>query len=140
MGLPVFFPQPEIALVLPRGRRTSLPELCEEAGVKCRVTGISAQRRIWIAAALSMRIVRKPGTLSGIWLGVPKASFSRRALLALGMLAYGAFDYGARETLRGLPEARATVGPGRPRSPRPLDPAERQRRHRSKTRQPLIGS
>jgi hypothetical protein len=133
MGLPVFFPVPKITLRLPEGRSTSLPALCEEAGVACRVSGLSASRPLATATTPRMRVARMPGALSAVWLGIPPGSPRRRALLALGMLAYAVFDYGARETLRGLPESRAAAGPGRPRSARALTPAERQRRRRARS-------
>ena len=133
MGLPVFFPSCEISLELPAGRPVSIADLCHEAGVKCRVTGVAARRPVRVATAPSMRAVRRPGTLSEVYVGVPKCSPSRGALLALGLLAYSAFDYAARETLRGLPEAAAVSSPGRPLSPRPLSGAERQRRYRAKS-------
>ena len=132
MSLPVFFPVPEIALELPEGDPVTLSSLCEAAGVSCRVTGLSAGRHLKIAACPRMRVVRAPGTMSAVWLGIPPASPRRRALLALGILAYSVFDYGARETLRGLPESRAAAGPGRPRVGRPATPAERQRERRKK--------
>lgn len=132
MGLPVFFPSPEISLRLPEGVPTTLPDLCRAAGVSCRVSGLSTRRFLAMATTPRMRVVRMPGSLSDVWMGIPPGTPRRRALLALGMLAYSVFDYGARETLRGLPESRATVGPGRPRSARSLTPAERQRRRREK--------
>lgn len=134
MGLPVFFPEPEISLTLPTGKRATLGGLCVLARVKCRVTGLGAERIILIAPSRNMRIVRRPGTLSEIWLGVPPGTTRQRSLLALGMLSYGAFDYGARETLRGLPESMATPRAGRPRSPRALTNVERQRRYRIRHR------
>lgn len=115
---------------LPAGEKITLSSLCDLAEVACRVSGISAERSIFVAAAPEMRIIRQPGALSAVWLGVPPGTGKRRALLALGMLAYGEHDYGARETLRGLPESQASAGPGRPRSRKPLTGAERQRRHR----------
>lgn len=134
MGLPVFFPQPSIVRTLPPGVDVSFRALCESAGVACKVTGISARRPIKIADSRELMAARLPGSLSPVWLGVPPSSPRRRALLALGLLAYGVFDYAARETLRGLPESRATAGSGRPREGRALTGAERQRRHRQKTR------
>src|ERR1700690_244051 len=145
MSLPVFFPSPEIRCSsLPAGKRTTLAELCKRANVACRVSGISAERPIFLAEAAEMRIVRKPGALSAVWLGVPpegvppegvpSRTAKRRALLALGMLAYGEHDYGARETLRGLSESRASAGPGRPRTRRPFTAAERQRIHRQRNK------
>ena len=130
MSLPGFFPTPEPSLRLPAGEKTTLSKLCDLAGIECRVSGISAERQIFVTESSEMRIVKRPGALSDVWLGVPLGTEKRRALLALGMLAYGEHDYGARETLRGLPESRASAGPGRPRSRRPLTGAERQRRHR----------
>ena len=134
MGLPVFFPQPEIVLELPAGKPTSLPELCRACGVPCKVTGLSARRPLRISETAELRVARIPGALSGIWVGIPPVPPARRALLALGLLAFSAFDYGARETLRGRPEAFPSTSAGRPRSRRALTAAERQRRHRERSR------
>lgn len=74
-----------------------------------------------------MRAVRGPGPLSEVWLGIPPGRPARRALVALGLLAFGVFDYGARECLRGLDVAKATPGAGRPRTGRALSAAQKQR-------------
>jgi len=132
MGLPVYIPQPTIVRSLPPGRSVSFRELCEEAGVSCRVTGMSADRSLKISLAGELSAARMPGNLSPVWLGVPRGPARRRALLALGLLAYGVFDYAARETLRGLPESRAENAAGRPRTGQALTGAERQRRYRQK--------
>jgi hypothetical protein len=132
MGLPVFIDPPEISLVLPEGEPVTFQALCDLAKVKCKVSGISTHRPLRIALARELCSVRLPGQLSPVWLGIPRGAPRRRALLALGVLAYGVFDYAARETLRGLPESRASAGPGRPRKTRPLTVAERQSRHRER--------
>jgi len=132
MGLPAFIPQPQVSLALPEGADVTLGELCAAAGVRCRVTGISASRPLKIAPARELSAVRLPGQLSPVWLGVPDGPPERRAMLALGLLAYGVFDYAARETLRGIPKSRAVAEPGRPRTGRALTSAERQRRHRGR--------
>ena len=133
MSLPVFFPPPDISLRLPRGASTTLLDLCREAGIDCRATGLMAARPLFVGASEKMRAVKMPGHLRGVWLGLPDKKPKRRALLALGLLAYAVFDHGARESLRGLEVARATAGPGRPRRRAPLSAAERQRRRRAKT-------
>src|SRR5256885_4721916 len=126
MGLPVFFPAAEVAAKLPPGQRLTLGQLCELAGVPCRVTGPPAQRRLRLAESPALLAVRQPGPLSEVWLGVPPGPSRSRARKALGLLAYGAFDYGARETLRGLAIARPGPGPGRPASGSAMSAAERQ--------------
>jgi hypothetical protein len=132
MGLPVFFPPADVVAVLPPGERLTLRELCERAGVACRVSGPAAHRGLRLCEGPELRALRRPGPLADVWLAVPPGKPRRRALIALGLLAYGVFDYGARETLRGLPVARPTPGPGRPASGRALSSAERQRRHRGR--------
>jgi hypothetical protein len=132
MGIPVFIPQPLVALTLPDGEDVTFCLLCELAGVRSRVTGLSTGRPLRISPAANLSAVKLPGALSPVWLGVPAGTPRRRALLALGLLAYGVFDYAARETLRGLQVSRACADPGRPSSGRALSPAERQRRHRQK--------
>jgi hypothetical protein len=135
MSLPVFFPSPEISNKLPSGRSLTfmLHQLCLLAGVDCRVSGRPAERIIKIATNPQMKAVIGPNPLGDVWLGIPspkRQTIKRRALLALGFLAYGVFDYGARETLRGLKVSRPGRSVGRPRSASSLSGAERQRRHR----------
>lgn len=132
MSLPVFFPPAEISLALPEGQRTTLAALCHSAGIDCRVTGLSASRPLLVAQASAMRAVRGPGPLSEVWLGIPAGKPARRSLVALGLLAFGVFDYGARECLRGLDVAKASAGPGRPRTGRAMSAAEKQRRYRER--------
>jgi hypothetical protein len=132
MSLPVFFPTADVATTLPPGKRFTLRELCTLAGVECRVTGAPAERRLRVGESPVLRAVRIPGPLSEVWLGIPRGNPRSRALKALGLLAYGAFDYGARETLRGLTIARPGPGPGRPSSGFALSAAERQRRYRER--------
>jgi hypothetical protein len=138
MGLPAYIPAPSIVGKLPAGQDVTLRELCDRAGVVCRVTGISAERSLKISCTKSLEAARLPGLLGPVWLGVPKGSLRRRALLALGLLAYGVFDYAARETLRGLSCSRASVGAGRPRTGKALTGAERQRRWRQRIEHLLV--
>jgi hypothetical protein len=133
MSLPISFPTPRIALKLPAGRRVTFASLCHLAKVRCRVTGLSAQRPILIGKSPRISSVRKPGTFGEIWIGVPPwKKPARRALEALGLLAFGAFDYAARETLKDLDIAKPVRAVGRPRSKNTLSNAERQHRHRKK--------
>ncbi len=132
MTLPVFFPPSEYASVLPRGQRMTLRDLCARAGVRCRVTGPPAQRPLRLARSGHLRALCTPGPLSEVWLAVPAGNARSRALLALGLLAYGVFDYGARESLRGLDVSRPSPGPGRPSTGTALSSTERQRRYRQR--------
>lgn len=68
-----------------------------------------------------------------ITLPLPTTESQGAARLALGALAYGAFDLVARESIRGTPWSRASV-PGRPKSPRRIKGAERIRRWRERQR------
>ena len=135
MGLPAFFPPADVVAGLPPGERLMLRALCERAGIPCRVSGPPVNRRVRLAPGPTLRALRMPGPLAEVWLCVPRGSRRRRALLALGLLAYAVFDYGARESLRGIAQARATAGPGRPGSGKALTSAERQRRYRKRIRQ-----
>ena len=64
-------------------------------------------------------------------INLPRDGKRDRAILALGILTYAVFDYAARESMRGQPEARMAFPVGRPRKAHPLSGAERQRRWRS---------
>ncbi len=130
----MFFPAAEVAARLPRGERLTLRKLCTLAGVECRVTGFTADRRVRWAPSPDLRAVRAPGPMGEVWLGVPGGHPRRRALRALGLLAYGALDYGARETLRGLTVATPSPGPGRPPTGLAMTAAQRQRRYRERLR------
>lgn len=130
MKWPFFFPAPEYATVLPRGRCIPLRTLCERAGVTCRVTGPPAERLVILGRSPQIRAICLPGPLSAVWLGIPTGSRQDCALLALGLMAYGLMDYGARECLRG--KACARPGPGRPRAGKALSAAERQRNYRAR--------
>jgi len=125
----VFPPAPEISLHFPPGRRTSLAKLCQQAGIPMRVTGLGAHREIFIADSPEPRIMRKPGTFGDVWMGLPPANDKKRAEMALCLLAYAAFDYAARECVRG--HVSFSGGRGRPRRGHPMSAAERQRRSRA---------
>ena len=134
--LPVVFPKVEIVKRVPRGHRWTVRTLCRTAGIACRVTGPSAERRVYTSkiqpGAQEGRAFREPGSLGPVSIELKPGKEADLALLALGILAYSAFDYAARESLRGLPEARPALPLGRPRKARPLSGAERQRRWRLK--------
>ena len=138
MGIPVDIDPPEIRKCLPRGKLVAFRELCRQAGVACKVTGLSAERKIYVGKteAGALTSARRAGPLGDIWIGVPASDTTkRRALLVLGVLAYGAFDYAARECLRGLEVSRPTLPMGRPAKPNALSNSERQRRWRRRARQ-----
>jgi hypothetical protein len=128
--LPAIFPDVEIVKVIPAGRETSVASLCGEAGIECRVTGPSADRKIHLRTD-RLSVSREPGSSGSVAIGLPSGDNKKRAILALGILAYAGFDYAARESMRGRPEARMSLPPGRPRKPHPLSGAERTRRWRA---------
>lgn len=131
MGLPVFFSAAEVSAALPRGAQMTVRDLCKRAGIACRVTGAPASRPVRLGKAPVLRAVRLPGPMAGVWIGVPSGPSRTRAWKALGLLAYGVFDYCARESLRGIAVAKPSPGPGRPRTGFAMSVAERQRRHRN---------
>jgi hypothetical protein len=132
--LPIIMPQEMIVEKAPRGHRWTVKSLCRAADIECRVTGPAAGRRVHLRRSKSLDIFREPGSLGLVSVGVPGGSKKDRAVLALGLLAYVVFDYAARESMSGRPEARFALPVGRPRKARPLSGAERQRRWRGKSR------
>jgi hypothetical protein len=126
-------PEVEIVKRVPRGRKLTIEKLCLAAGIECRVTGQAADRVIYLSQTSRLRASREPGPFGPVAVGVAGGNERRRAVLALGVLAYAVFDYAARESMRGRPEARFALPVGRPRKARPLSGAERQRRWRSRS-------
>ena len=134
--LPLLTPQPTIVKqCCPLGELETVASLCLKAGIACRVTGPAADRTVFVHAVQNSsneHIEREPGAYGPVFIKVSGKTSCRRALKALGFLAYVVFDYAARESLRGLPEARSALPVGRPRKAHPLSGAERQRRFRGK--------
>jgi hypothetical protein len=130
--LPAVFPKVAIVKRVPRGRGSTVRSLCRAAGIDCRVTGPAAERRIYFRFTSEIEIAREPGPFGSVSVGIPdKGDGKEQATLALGILAYAVFDYAARESMRGRPEARLKLPLGRPRKVRALSGAERQRRWRA---------
>ena len=127
--LPAILPRVTIVEKVRRGPATTVRILCGLAGIECRVTGPSACRRVYLREG-EVSVAREPGQLGSVAICVPEKSEKDRAILALGILAYAVFDYAARESMRGRPEAACSLPVGRPRKARPLSGAERQRRWR----------
>lgn len=130
--LPAHLPCSVIVPKVPSGRRTTIRALCQEAGLDCRVTGPSAERVVYLRSTPVVEIHREPGVTGDVAVGSPETRPRERAVLALGALAYVVFDYAARESMRGRPEAATAPPLGRPRVAHPLSGAERQRRWRAK--------
>ena len=107
--LPAIFPMVTILPKAPRGTETTVRSLCEKAGLECRVTGPSAERKIYLLTTPDLKVSREPGSLGTVSIGIPKKDRKKQAILALGILAYAVFDYAARESLRNRPEAILTV-------------------------------
>lgn len=115
----------------PRGvRSTTVGALCRVAGVECDVTGPATEREVYVYRASKLSVSREPGVMGAVAVGVAELGEKDRAVLALGVLAYAVFDYVARESMRGVPEARMSSPVGRPRKAHPLSGAERQRKWR----------
>jgi hypothetical protein len=130
--LPAIFPEVKIAKADRGGRAMTVSSLCDEAQIPCRVTGPAADRVVYLRQTAALEASREPGAFGVVSIGVPAGKEQRRAVLALGILAYAVFDYTARESMRGRPEAQLARPVGRPRKAVPLSGAERQRRWRSK--------
>jgi len=130
--IPAMFPPASIAVTIPRGQTHTIETLCRQAGIECRVTGPSASRVIYLRRTPRLEIHRKPGLMGPVSVGSPEKKPRERAVLALAVLAYVVFDYAARESVRGWSEMRVSLPLGRPRSPRPMTGAERQRRWRAR--------
>jgi len=121
--------------MLDAGDAIPLHTLCARAGVTCQGLGAWTQRPVILASGDTLMIEAMPGYASPIriTLPLPTTESQGAARLALGALAYGAFDLVARESIRGTPWSRASV-PGRPKSPRRIKGAERTRRWRESKR------
>jgi len=128
--LPAILPKVAIMAQVPRGAETTVSALCDDAGIECRVTGPSAERCVFLRRAAVPEASREPGSLGCVSIGLPESDKKASAILALGILAYGVFDYAARESLCGRPESRLALPLGRPRKAKSLTGAERQRRWR----------
>lgn len=128
--LPAIFPNVSIMAKVPRGSRSTVQSLCRAAGIECRVTGPAAERRVYLNVG-KLKAAREPGSYGHVSLGIPGGDKKKRAILALGLLAYTVFDYAARESMRGRPESKQAFPLGRPRKVLVLDGAERQRRWRA---------
>lgn len=129
--LPAIFPEVAIVKKVPGGRRSTVSSLCRTAGIECYVTGPAAERTVYLHPRSQLDAVREPGSLGSVSIGLPRGSRKDQAILALGILAYAVLDYAARESMRGIPEARLSLPPGRPRKAHPLSGAERMRRWRN---------
>jgi len=129
--LPAILPEVTITAKAPNGQRETIFSLCQAGGIECKVTGPAALRHIHLLAG-QLAVAREPGSLGLVAITIPEEDPKRRAILALGILAYAVFDYAARESLRGNPEAAFALPLGRPRKARPLNGAERQRLWRTR--------
>ena len=132
--LPALMPKVQIAAKVPRGGHShTIRSLCQAAEIECRVTGPSIERKIYLNEG-ALGVVREPSSTGAVSVTLPTFDADKqkkRAVLALGILAYAVFDYAARESMRGRPEAQMALPVGRPRKIHPLSGAERQQRWRA---------
>jgi hypothetical protein len=131
--LPALMPKVQIVAKAPLGLPYTIGSLCREAEIECRVTGPAVERKVYLNKG-SLGVAREPGSLGVVSMTLPTFKSDeprKRAVLALGILAYAVFDYVARESLRGRPEAQMALPVGRPRKARSMNGAERQRRWRA---------
>ncbi|MGA9855123.1 MAG: hypothetical protein WBR29_07600 [Gammaproteobacteria bacterium] len=103
--------------------------LCDLAGVAVRISGADLDRRVHVLAGDQHAYpVGMPDTVG---VALPGYRGTRvHALRILEILAYGFFDYAARETLRGRDLFAPSARPGRKASGKALSGAERMRRMR----------
>ena len=114
------------------GRVLTVHSLCDMAKIECRVTGPSTERKVFLKVGDHIEATREPGPMGVVTLTLPPGDDKSRSCLALGILAYSVFDYVARESMRGRPEAKSALPLGRPRKVHPATGAERQRRWRQR--------
>ena len=133
--LPVLFPSVGITKNIRKGQKSTVRTLCLEAGIECKVTGAAAEREVYLHVSPKLEAMREPGAYGRVSIGSPEKDVRKRAIVALGILAYSVFDYASRESLRGRPEVRCALPVGRPRKSKPLRGAERQRRWRNRKKQ-----
>ena len=129
------FPPAAVVMEAPRGIAHTVESLCRQAGIECRVTGPSASRVVYLHLTEHLEVHREPGNAGVVSVGLPgdlQDDPREAAVLVLAILAYVVFDYAARESVRGWSEMRVSLPRGRPRSPRPMTGAERQRRWRAR--------
>jgi len=130
--LPAVLPKVMIVKRVPRsGRRETVRSLCEVAGIDCRVEGPAALRRVYVDDALVPSALREPGSEGAVSVFCSGGTSKEKAIFVLGILAYEAHDYAARESMRGTVVSRMSLPVGRPREVHPLSGAERQRRWRA---------
>jgi hypothetical protein len=134
--LPALMPEVKIVPRILQDASMTIHSLCQDAGIECRVTGPAAERKVCLQPG-GLGAVREPGPHGAVLINLPRSGKRDRAILALGILAYAVFDYAARESMRGRPESRMALPPGRPRKAHPLSGAERQRRWRSNHRKDM---
>ena len=134
--IPAMFPPAKLVVEVPRGSATTVESLCRQAGIECRVTGPSASRVVYLRSSPHLEVHQEPGNSGAVSVGLPgelpRNDPRKAATRVLAVLAYVVFDYAARESVRGWPEMLVSLPRGRPRSPRPMTGAERQRRWRRK--------
>ena len=134
--LPAVLPKVLIMKKVARGHKTSVRQLCSDAGIECRVTGPSAERTVYLCKG-KPSAARESGSMGAVSICHPSVNAKARAIFALGVLAYSAFDYASRESMRGVPESKMSLPLGRPRLAHPLTGAERQRKWRLARREEL---
>jgi hypothetical protein len=128
--LPALFPEVTMVRGIPSGTESTISSLCDDAGIGCRVTGPAAERTVHLLTTDRPSAWREPGPMGRVAIGLPDHDVRERAIQALGILAYAVFDYAARESMRGRPESRQSLPPGRPAKVHPLDGATRTRNWR----------
>lgn len=92
---------PEIIDYLPPSRRTSLWELCAEAGIPMRVTS-ALTPEIRLSDGITHYLVVRPEAPDVLVVGTQGMPEGERAIRVLETLAHGFHLYEAKECVRGL--------------------------------------
>jgi len=125
MKMPLFFPIPtrvrSVAESTHAGTTLSLYDLCEQAQVPCKATGTWTMRNVTVhtpeKSGVAPSIVCEPGSQGSVVITTPANLNPKDASrYALAAMAYGLFDFVARESVRGCSWARPTLPAGRKRS------------------------
>ena len=98
--LPAFFPIVNIVSSIKDdvGEEENIESICRKAGLPCRVTGLSARRRVIVEQSdQSISLSRELGEIGSVRIKTDNTN----PLYILGILAYGFNDYAARESVRG---------------------------------------
>ena len=150
MSTPLFFPIVQYVPRLELRNSLSIRELCSNAGVACRASGVWTERKVEVICGMRAQVLAEPGDWGSVkitiaskpgasfpavarsWsLGMPVSRTEReQARYALAVLAFSLHDLVAKESIKGQPWLQVSPPKGRPRTGKALTTRERQIRYR----------